>query len=238
MGTVDFDFEDETVVVTGGSSGIGREVSLRFADAGAAVVIADVRERPRGDETTPTREAIEDASGTAAYVETDVSDPEQVADVVEAAREWGGVDVMVNNAGLYERVPFRKVSPETVDRLLAVNVRGVFFGCQAAANDMVGRDDPGVIVNTASISSTRAQREQIQYDLTKGAVGMITRGAALELAADGIRVNAVAPGIIATEFGSKGGPETAAAVERGSLVKPMPLGRAGAPRTSPTPTCF
>ena len=226
MGQTRFDFDGETVIVTGGSSGIGRAIALGFGDAGATVITADLREDPKDvDADLPTHEAIEDGGGRAEFVRTDVSDPEEIESVVAAAREFGGVDVMVNNAGLFVEGEFREVTPEEFDRIHGVNAKGVFFGCQAAANDMIDRGEGGAIVNTASISSTLAQHGQVQYDSTKGAVRMITRGAALELAEHDIRVNAVAPGQIATEF-LEGWTEEA---EEGDFLKPVPQGRAGRP---------
>ena len=228
MGRASYDYEGETVLVTGGSSGIGREIATRFGDAGAAVVVADVREHPRDrDETTPTHETVREQGGEAAFVETDVSDPDQTEAAVEAAREFGGVDVMVNNAGVHVTESIRSVDPETFDRIHAVNVRGTFFGCQAAANDMIDRDAGGVILNMASISSTQAKPRQVAYESTKGAIRMITLSAAVELADHDVRVNALAPGRIATEFGNLGAEET----ERsgGEGIKPIPAGRAGHP---------
>lgn len=230
MGKMTHDFDGETAIVTGGSSGIGREIALRFADAGATVLIGDVRVEPKdADETTPTHELIEAAGGTAEYVETDVTDPEAIKSLVVAAHDHGGIDVMVNNAGLHIDKPLRELTPEEFDRIHAVNVRGVFFGCQAAANDMIDRDQPGVIVNTASISSSLAQFEQVQYDSTKGAIRMVTRGAALELAEYGIRVNGVAPGQIATEFLEGWTEEATRGAQENAFLKPIPMGRAGHP---------
>jgi len=231
MASVSYDFTGEAVVVTGGSSGIGRAVARRFGAAGAAVVIGDVRREPKDvGEEVPTHQRIQSQGGRAEFVETDVSDPGQVRTLVEAAREFGGVDVMVNNAAMQLPKPMLDLEPEELDRIYGVNVRSVYFGTQAAANDMLDRGEPGTIVNTASISSNLAQKGQVQYDATKGAVRMITRGAALELAEHGVRVNAVAPGQIATEF-TEGWTE--AAKEKGSegdLLKPIPLGRAGRPK--------
>ena len=230
MGTVSYDFEDETVIVTGGGSGIGRETALRFGRAGANVVVADLDERPKDPDTEqPTHEAIEESGGVAAFVETDVADPNQVESVVAAAREFGGVDVMVNNAGLFISEPMCDLTPEKFDRIHAVNVRGTFFGTQAAANDMLDRGEPGCVVNTASISSNFAQHGQVQYDSTKGAILMITRGSALELAEHGIRVNAVAPGQIATEFSEGGTESTQQQAADDDFLKPIPLDRAGFP---------
>ncbi|MFB6299531.1 MAG: SDR family NAD(P)-dependent oxidoreductase [Halobacteriales archaeon] len=224
----DYAFDDTTVIVTGGTSGIGREVARRFGAAGATVINADIDIEPKNADTA-THEVIEDAGGRAEYVETDVSDREQLRSVVDAAREFGGVDVMVNNAGLQTPTPFLEATPDQLNALLSVNVAGVFFGTQVAALDMLDRDTTGVIINTASISSNLAQHDQIQYDASKGAVRMITRGAALELADHGIRVNAVAPGQIATEFVEGWSERARQAAREDELIKPVPLGRAGTP---------
>jgi len=202
MGSTTHDYTDETVIVTGGTSGIGREVARRFGAAGATVINADVREAPKEDDMdAPTHEVIEDAGGSARFIETDVSDPDEVAAVVEAAREFGGVDVMVNNAGIYREASVVETETAAFDQVMGINVRGVFAGCRAAARDMLARDAEGSIVNTASISSEYAQTGHSMYDASKGAVMMLTRVAAAELAPYGIRVNAVAPGIIETTFG-------------------------------------
>lgn len=224
MRTASYDFTDETVIVTGGSSGIGRSVSLRFGSAGADVIVADVRETPKAAEAeTPTHRLIRERGGSAKYVETDVSDPEAVTAVVDAARSLGGVDVMVNNAGVYRGAPLVETSVETFDELHAVNVRGVFAGCRAAARDMLDRGVPGRIINTASISSEDAQVGHAAYDATKGAISMLTRVCALELAHEGIRVNAVAPGSVATEIG--GGHEVDPDWEPPDVSKSIPMGR-------------
>lgn len=229
MGSVAYDFDGETVIVTGGSSGIGRAIALAFGDAGATVINADITaETKDADATRPTHEVIEDNDGQAVFVETDVSERSDIESVVEAAREFGGVDVMVNNAGWFTRGDLFSVDTESFDRIHGINSHGVFFGCQAAAADMRDRGTNGVIVNTASISSTHAQVDQIPYDSTKGAIKMITRGAAIELAEYGIRVNAVAPGHIATEFGS-GAEQKEESVKAGDLMKPIPLDRPGYP---------
>lgn len=222
------DFNETTVIVTGGTSGIGREIALRFGDAGATVLNADIERDPK-DADVPTHERIREEGGEAAYVETDVSAPDEIYAVVEEAHEYGGVDVMVNNAGLFGGGGLLNVTPSEFDEIFGVNARGVFFGCQAAAADMIERDVEGVIINTASISSWHAQHEQVQYDATKGAVKMITRGAALELSGHGIRVNGVGPGQIATEFIEDWSEEAPQAAREEEFIKPIPLTRAGRP---------
>lgn len=221
-------FQGETVIVTGAASGIGREIAVRFGDAGAVVIVADIQEDPK-DGGIPTHELIREAGGDAEFVETDVTAVDDLRTVVAAAREYGGVDIMINNAGIIVPGSILDVDPEAFDKVHAVNARGTFFGTQAAANDMIDRGEPGVVINTASISSDFAQYDQVQYDSSKGAVRMITRGSALELAGHGIRVNAVAPGQIATEMTEGWADEAKEKIENDDLVKFVPLDRAGTP---------
>lgn len=232
MAEVSFDYTGDTVVITGATSGIGRAVARRFGAAGATVLNGDVTAEPKTGET-PTHEAIEDAGGTAAFVETDVSRREDLEALIDRAREHGGVDMMVNNAGMQVPASILDASPDDVDRLYAVNAKGVLFGTQVAARAMLDRDEPGAIVNTASISSNLAQHGQVPYDASKGAVRMITRGSALELAAEGIRVNAVAPGQIATEITEGWSDQARQQAREGGFLKPVPLGRAGEPEDLP-----
>jgi len=223
MANLNPDFSDSTVVVTGARAGIGRAVALAFGEAGATVINADVREEPKAEgEAAPTHERIRNSGGKAEYVETDVSDPDQIRAVIEAARELGGVDVMVNNAGVYTKRRFRDVTPEEFEEVQAVNARGTFFGTQIAANDMIDRGEPGVVVNTSSDTQGRAAWDHSHYAATKGAIRMITRSAALELAQDGVRVNAVAPGPVATEI-REGWSEEAEEMEPEGETPDLPL---------------
>ncbi len=232
MGSLNPDFSDETVVVTGGSSGIGRAIAIAFGEAGATVLNADVRVDPKdSDVETPTHEAIRESGGTASYAECDVSEPDQLDATIEAARDLGGVDVMINNAGFYTKRRFREVTPEEFEQVHGVNARGTFFGTQMAANDMIERDEPGVVINTASDTQGRAAWDHSHYAASKGAIRMITRSAALELAGEGVRVNAVAPGPIATEI-REGWTEEAQEMTPTGETPDLPL-RAGLPADLP-----
>ncbi|WP_255191971.1 SDR family NAD(P)-dependent oxidoreductase [Natronobeatus ordinarius] len=229
MSSIAFDFEDEVVIVTGGSSGIGREIVLGFARAGATVLSADIRESPRESHNElPTHEAASDLPGDVTFVETDVSDPDDVRGVVDEAREFGGVDVMVNNAGIHIPQSILDVTAEEFDTVMDINARGVLLGCKYAAADMLDRDASGAIVNTASINSSHAMREQVAYCASKGAVQMITYAAALDLADTGIRVNAVAPGVIETEV-ARPIEEVRESASEGGFIKEIPQGRSGLP---------
>lgn len=230
MGRATWDFTDEVGVVTGGSSGIGRKIALRLADAGAAVVIADVRREPVDPGVGPTDETIADAGGDAAFVEADVRDPDQQLAAIERAGEFGGLDLMFNNAGVGSTESILDVTRGEFERLFDVHVFGMMTGCRLAALEFLDRGTDGAIVNTASIRSEFADPNHVQYDAAKGAVKMITRCAAFELAGDGIRVNAVAPGPIATHGrASESAEELREEVAAGGYVKPIPQHRAGEP---------
>ncbi len=224
MGSVDFDFDGDVVAVTGGSSGIGRAIAIAFGDAGATVLNGDIQPDPKVG-TTPTHDLIRQEGGEAEFIETDVSDPEQVFAFADRAAELGGPDVFVNNAGIFREAPFLETDASTLDTHYRVNAKGVYVGCQAAAQRMLG--DGGAIVNVASISSRVAQGGLVHYEATKGAVEMITRGVAFELAADDIRVNAVAPGIVPTELYEGYSEKYRTQEERDELVKPIPMDRPG-----------
>jgi NAD(P)-dependent dehydrogenase (short-subunit alcohol dehydrogenase family) len=231
MSQASFDYEDSTVLITGASSGIGRDLALRFAESDATILNASIEEIPKDkDADQPTHEKIEADGGTAVYIETDVRYHEQIEDAVTIAHEYGGIDIFVNNAGIHITGSIGEITPQQFDRIHETNVKGYFFGCQAASNDMIERGCEGVIVNVASISSTMAKPKQIVYESTKGAVRMITRSSALELADKGIRVNAVAPGRTVTEFGASDADEKARSARTGDMVKPIPLGRAAWPQ--------
>ena len=218
----------QTALVTGASSGIGRAIALRFAEAGAAIVVADVREDPREGGTpthreggTPTHELVADA----AFVETDVSDPRSVERAVDqAVAAFGGLDVMVNNAGVYPgNQPIETVDEAAYDRVLDVNLKGVYFGSTLAARQMREQGAGGSIVNLSSIAGLVGFGGATVYSASKGGVTNLTRSLAVELGGDRIRVNAVDPGVIETAMTTEDAPVV------GSMTDQIPLGRDGQP---------
>lgn len=187
----------KTAVVTGGMSGNGRATAKTFAEHGADVVVADVREEPRGA-TVPTHESIEEETGAGAtYVECDVTDKDDLVTATNAADEFGGVDVMVNNAGIFRSEEFLSVSEAEFDQLIDINVKGAFFGTQVAAERMQDNGG-GSIINLSSVAGLTGTGEHVSYCTSKGAVRLLTYSTADALGPDGIRVNAIHPGVIET----------------------------------------
>jgi NAD(P)-dependent dehydrogenase (short-subunit alcohol dehydrogenase family) len=194
MKRLEVDFEGRTVLITGAATGIGRATALAFAAARAAVLIGDVD--PRAEETV--RE-ITEGGGRAVFQKTDVSDSAQVeALVARAVSEFGGLDVAFNNAGLLP--PTRPLAEQTEDdwaRIIRVDVTGVFL-CLKHELALMTKAGHGAIVNTASVAGLRADRGMAPYVAAKHAVVGLTKAAAIDYAALGIRVNAIAPGLVRT----------------------------------------
>jgi NAD(P)-dependent dehydrogenase (short-subunit alcohol dehydrogenase family) len=190
----------KVIVVTGASSGIGRAIAIGAAQHGAmAVIVSDVIETPReGGE--PTMAQIEALGVQARFVRTDVSKHADNDALVESAAEFGGVDVMVCNAGITLRSDGADVTEEDYRRLMTVNLDGVLFGAQAAARQMKARGKPGSIVLMASMGGIAGAGITVAYSTSKGGVVLMAKALADALGPDGIRVNAVCPGTIDTHL--------------------------------------
>jgi glucose 1-dehydrogenase len=188
-------------VVTGGTSGLGRAIALALARAGAAVAIGDVREQP-ADGAPPTAEVIRSAGGRAAFLATDVTRRAEVeALVAGAVAEFGALHVMVNNAGVLSapRSAVEKTEAEW-QQVIAVDLTGVWFGCQAALRQLIRQGQGGRIINISSrLALQGVAPGRADYCAAKGGVSSLTRQLAVEAGPHGIAVNAICPGFIVTD---------------------------------------
>ncbi len=218
----------KVAVVTGAASGNGRGIALAFARHGAkAVIVADLRQEPR-EGGQPTHELIEKETQTRAkFVPCDVTKVADLEAIVEAAEEFGGVDIMVNNAGIVIQGDFLTTSEEQYERLMAVNVKGVYFGAQAAAKRMA-RKGGGSIINMSSIAGIQGGRGTATYSTSKGAVRLLTYALADELGELGIRVNAIHPGVIETAMTTQDAPIVGTEMGNQYMAQ-IPLHRFGKP---------
>lgn len=215
--------QDSVAVVTGGGSGIGRATAQRLAAEGAAVVVADLD----NERATTVVAEIEEAGGEARFVETDVATESDVETMVETAvEEYGGLDVAVNNAGVEGAIaPTNDQSVTDWEQVIAVNLRGVFLGVRAEIPAML-EDGGGAIVNTSSLAGLNGLRGGSPYAASKHGVLGLTKSAATEFGSDGIRVNAVCPGVIETPMLDRTREESSQ-LDQAAAISPMQ--RAGEP---------
>lgn len=188
------DYTGKTVIITGAATGIGKATTLAFAEQGANIVVGDVDSR--AEETVA--EAVK-AGARALFVKTDVSNASQVENLVnKAVTEFGKIDAAFNNAGvLPPTAPLAEQSEEDYDRVLNVDVKGVFLAMKYEIQAML-KTGGGAIVNTASVAGVVADPGMSPYVAAKHAVVGLTKAAALDYAKEGIRINALAPGLVAS----------------------------------------
>ena len=191
---ISFGLAGRVCIVTGGSQGIGEACARRFAREGAHVVIADIADGPG--------QALASELG-ALYLHCDVGNKSEVDALVAGAMQvHGRIDVLVNNAGIFRAAEFLDVSEADFDAVLRVNLKGAFLVGQAVAREMA-KASRGAIVNMSSVNAVLAIPTISSYNVSKGGINQLTRVMALALVDKGIRVNAVAPGTIATDLAAR-----------------------------------
>lgn len=213
-------FENKVVIITGGAAGIGKAASLKFSSEGAKVAIWDVAEQA-GNELVSQ---ITDGGGTAVFMKVDITNPDAVNEAAKkVVEQFGRIDVLVNNAGITKDASFLKMTYEQWQKVIDVNLTGV-FNCTKAVAPVMVEQKSGRIINTSSVVGLYGNFGQTNYVATKSGVIGMTKVWARELGRKGINVNAVAPGFIATEMVT-----TVPENILNALKERTPLGRLGKP---------
>ncbi len=193
-----FRLDDKTALVTGAGSGIGREIALLFARQGAHVAVADINE----DGAHAVANEIEDEGNSAVAIHLDVSDAQSPLSAIALAKNaTGRLDILVNNAGIGMVGSLTETEPADFDRLMAVNVSGVFYCSRAALQQMLSQSPQGgAIVNIASVAGQVAVARRFAYGTSKGAVISMTQSIAMDYIDRGIRCNCICPGTVESPF--------------------------------------
>jgi len=228
------------VLVTGGTSGIGQAIAVKFAEYGANVAINYLR---RPDEATETEQQVrscvnrvQQAGVRDVLVQGDVSHEDDVVKMVgHAVSELGGIGVLINNAGIQISRPSEELSSADFDRVLAVNIRGAFLCAREAIRHFMAEAKPGVIINISSVHQLIPKPEYLGYSVSKGGMQNLTRSLALEYAGRGIRVNGIGPGATVTPINRAWIDDP---VKQEMVESHIPMGRAGTAEEMAAVACF
>lgn len=217
-----FDLTGKTAIVTGGARGLGQAMAIGLAQAGADVVVADLLD----EEAAKTVEEVRKLSRKSMSLRVDVTNSKDVEAMINSVvKEFGKLDIIINSAGITKRMPALDFIEEDFDRVIAVNLKGVFLSCQAAGRQMV-KQGGGKIINMASVGGLVGLRNTVAYCASKGGVVQITKTLALEWAPYNIKVNAIAPCLFETSIAA---PVFASKETYEAFVSKIPLGRIGKP---------
>jgi NAD(P)-dependent dehydrogenase (short-subunit alcohol dehydrogenase family) len=217
-----FDYKNKVVAITGASSGIGLEIARQFYLAGASLALCSRSEERVRDAISAWADPADDRI---LIMAVDTAYVEQIYALRDAAVEkYGRIDVWVNNAGIERPMPTVEMTPEIFDAVVNTNFRGYYFGCQAAAQDMLKRKAPGAIINIGSVNAITVVPGQAVYAATKAAISQMTKLFAREWGKDNIRVNCVAPGSIPTKINAEKYKDPAAHL---AMCEKIPMGRRG-----------
>jgi glucose 1-dehydrogenase len=230
----------KNVLVTGGTSGIGQAIAVRFAEYGANVAINYLR---KPDEATDTEQQVHACVKRVAQrgvrnvlVNGDVSREDDVVDMVASAvAELDGVDVLINNAGIQISRPSEDLSSADFDKVLAINLRGAFLCAREAIRHFIAAEKPGVIINVSSVHQLIPKPDYLGYSVSKGGMQNLTRTLALEYAGRGIRVNGIGPGATVTPINQAWIEDP---VKREQVESHIPMARAGTADEMGGVACF
>ncbi len=215
--------KDKVAVITGAAAGIGLACAKRFAKEGARVMLADINT----EQGAAAAEEIAKTGAEARFMPCDVGDKAQVdALIAEAVAAYGGLDCAIANAGIVHACDFLELAEADFDRVIRVNLKGVFLTGQAAARQMVAQGRGGTIINMSSVNAVMAIPAITSYVAAKGGVNQLTKVMSLALVDKGIRVNAIGPGSINTEVFKTVVTDKAA---MNKILSRTPMGRVGEP---------
>lgn len=221
-----FSLKDKVALVTGARRGIGREIALALAEAGAKIIVTDIDEK----ECQTVVKEIEKLGSQGLAKKVDVTNKKEVEEAVKTAVDkFGKLDILVNNAGICPFKPFLELTEEDWDKVLDINLKGYFFCAQAAAKEMA-KQKWGRIINIASVAMGQMGigfPNIVHYVASKGGVTGMTEALAVELAPLGINVNAISPGVIETKMAE---PVISDPVAKEGILKRVPKGRVGQPQ--------
>jgi NAD(P)-dependent dehydrogenase (short-subunit alcohol dehydrogenase family) len=217
-----FDFNKKVVLITGAAGGIGQGIAMRFAEAGAQIV---VHYHTSAVQAEALAQQIRTNGGQAIALQADITNAQDVANLIEqTVKQFGRLDVLINNAARQTLAGILEMEVAEWDAMITTNLRGVFLGTQAAARQMIAQGDGGAIINITSIGAEHPAPRHSHYNASKSGIQMHTRAAANELGRYGIRVNDVAPGLIWRDGLDHDWPEGVA-----SWQQAVPLQRVGMP---------